>query len=98
MSRYSTTTIIQDATDRRRKATTIISFIPASVNDIYIQTTSVERLDKLANTFYNDPTLWWIIASANGLGKGTIMVPQNRILRIPSKSDINQIINNINVR
>ena len=84
MSRYSTTGIIQDLNEKRRKSTTIISTIPISVTDIYIQTTSVERLDKLANKFYDDSTLWWIIASANALGKGTIVVPQDTILRIPA--------------
>jgi hypothetical protein len=98
MSRYSTTGIIQDLNEKRRKSTTIISTIPISVTDIYIQTTSVERLDKLANKFYDDSTLWWIIASANALGKGTIVVPQDTILRIPAKSNINQIINSINLR
>lgn len=98
MSRYSTTGIIRDLSETRRKSTTIISTIPVSVTDIYIQTTSVERLDKLANKFYDDSTLWWIIASANALGKGTIVVPQDTILRIPAKSNINQIINSINLR
>ncbi len=98
MSRYSSTPVIQDATEQRRKATTIIPVIPISVSDIYIQITSSDRLDKLANTFYGDSTLWWVIATANNLGKGTIIVPQNVILRIPSKSNIQQIINNINLR
>jgi hypothetical protein len=98
MSRYSSTPVIRDTTEQRRKATTIIPVIPISVSDIYIQITSADRLDKLANTFYGDSTLWWVIATANNLGKGTIVVPQNVILRIPSKSNIQQIINNINLR
>ena len=98
MSRYSTTSVIRDSNEQRRKATTIISNIPVSVSDIYIQITSSDRLDKLANTFYGDSTLWWVIATANNLGKGTIVVPQNVILRIPSKSNIQTIINNINLR
>lgn len=98
MSRYSSTPVIRDTTEQRRKSTTIIPVIPISVSDIYIQITSADRLDKLANTFYGDSTLWWVIATANNLGKGTIVVPQNVILRIPSKSNIQQIINNINLR
>ena len=98
MSRYSSTPVIRDTTEQRRKATTIIPVIPISVSDIYIQITSSDRLDKLANTFYGDSTLWWVIATANNLGKGTIVVPQNVILRIPGKSNIQQIINNINLR
>ncbi len=40
--------------------------IPLSVNDIYITTTVGDRLDLLANQFYNDIDLWWIISIANG--------------------------------
>lgn len=39
--------------------------IPLSVNDIYITTTSGDRLDTLANEFLNDVDLWWIITTAN---------------------------------
>jgi hypothetical protein len=95
-SRYSTNTVLQDAVNTRRFSSTVIPAIPVSTNDIYIQTTSIERLDKLASTFYGDSSLWWIIATANALGKGTIVVPMDSKLRIPAKSNIQQIINNIN--
>jgi hypothetical protein len=98
MSRYSTTQTIRDNNEKRRFASTIIPSLPLSPADIYIRTTSVERLDNLAYRFYQDPTLWWIIAAANGLGRGSLMVPSNRPLRIPSKSNYQQIINNINIR
>jgi nucleoid-associated protein YgaU len=39
--------------------------IPLSINDIYVITTSGDRLDLLANQFYKDTRLWWIIANAN---------------------------------
>ena len=39
--------------------------IPLSVNDLYIMTTSGDRLDTLANQFYQDVDLWWIITTAN---------------------------------
>jgi len=40
--------------------------------------------------------LWWVIAASNGLGKGTLIVPQNTTIRIPSKSLILQQINEAN--
>ena len=95
-SRYSTNTILQDTNNMRRFSSTIVPAIPITTNDIYIQTTSPERLDKLASTFYGDSSLWWIIATANSLGKGTIIIPVNSQLRIPAKDNIQQIINNIN--
>jgi hypothetical protein len=96
MSRYATTSVLQNNDGMRRFTTSIIPVMPISLSDVYIQTTSIERLDKLANTFYNDSTLWWVIATANGLGKGTIVVPKNVKLRIPSTDNMQQIINNIN--
>ena len=87
MSRYSTTNIIKDEDGKRRRATTIFPTIPATENDTFIITTTSERLDKLANNFYQDVSLWWVIAAANGLGKGTMIVPANTKLRIPAKTE-----------
>ena len=39
--------------------------IPLSQDDIYVITTQGDRLDLLANQFYNDIDLWWIISIAN---------------------------------
>ncbi len=68
---------MKDLNGKRRRSTTIFPTIPATANDTFIITTSADRLDKLANTFYGDVSLWWVIAAANGLGKGTLVVPAN---------------------
>jgi len=39
--------------------------IPLSIEDLYIITTDGDRLDLLANQFYQDVDMWWIIATAN---------------------------------
>ena len=39
--------------------------IPVFVDDLYVITSDRDRLDLLANQFYNDVDLWWIIANAN---------------------------------
>ena len=39
--------------------------IPLSIDDIYVITTDRDRLDLLANQFYNNVDYWWIIANAN---------------------------------
>ena len=65
MSRYTTTRQIKDESGKRKAETTILPVAPLSEDDIYIQVTSPERLDLLADTFYNDVDLWWIIATAN---------------------------------
>lgn len=97
MSRYNTTPVIQPLNEKRRKSTTIFPSLPLNTDsDIYIRTTSIERLDKLAYKFYDDQTMWWIIAAANGLGKGTLIVPNNTRLRIPSKTSAMNILTETN--
>ena len=41
------------------------SEIPLSFNDIYITTSSGDRLDNLAHHFYKNTDYWWVIATAN---------------------------------
>ena len=43
-----------------------------------------ERLDSLAGLFYGDASLWWIIASASGIGWG-MQVPPGTLLFIPTE-------------
>lgn len=88
MGRYSTTLIKKEDSGKRRRRTTIFPVIPRSTNDVYIKTTTSERLDKLAYTFYEDISMWWVIASANGIGKGTFIVPSNTNIRIPDKNNV----------
>jgi nucleoid-associated protein YgaU len=42
-----------------------------------------DRLDLLAKEFYGDETLWFVIAKANNLGKGSLDVPAGIIVKIP---------------
>ena len=96
MNRYQNSSTILDRNGKRRKATIILPTPEMSVTDTYIRTTTVERLDLLAHAFYNDVTLWWAIAAANGLGKGSLYVPVDSIIRIPDASTINELIERIN--
>jgi hypothetical protein len=66
--------------------------IPLSENDVYIYTMRGDRLDNLAYQFYNDPTLWWILSTANpDLPNDSLYPTLGYQLRVPS--DINQILN-----
>ena len=79
MGRYSTARILKNNNDKRYYNTIIIPNPDIDSSDIYIQTTTSDRLDRLAYIFYEDETLWWLIATANGLGKGSYIVPSNEI-------------------
>ena len=52
-------------TDKRYYTNLKYPEIPLSVNDLYIITTSGDRLDSLAYEFFNDTDLWWVITTAN---------------------------------
>ena len=43
----------------------IYPLIPASDSDIHITTRNGDRLDLLAEEFYGDSSLYWVIATAN---------------------------------
>lgn len=56
---------IQGRTNKREYKPLKYPEIPLSVNDVYIITTVGDRLDSLAQQFYGDVRLWWVITSAN---------------------------------
>ena len=59
--------------------------IPFSISDIYIITTSGDRVDSLAQQFYNDIRLWWIITTANKdiIGRDSFGIKPGLEIRIP---------------
>ena len=58
--------------------------IPPQESDIYVVTVQGDRLDLLANIYYNDPTLWWVISVANSNITFGSMFPEPGVqLRIP---------------
>ena len=60
--------------------------VPLSVNDIYVYTTQGDRFDVLAQQYYKDSSLWWVISIANAdkLNQSTLVIPEGVQIRIPS--------------
>ena len=71
--------------------TTQLPLIEKSLQDQFIFSRTGDRLDNLSFQFYGDPRHWIILAIANNLGKGTMIVPPNIQLRIPPKSVITDL-------
>lgn len=98
MSRYSRIKIIEDPKENsgaRFYSTSVYPKIPLSENDIYVLTGEGDRLDLLANQFYGNPNLWWVISSANNdLPQNSLNLTPGTQLRIPS--DPGQAINLFN--
>jgi len=71
--------------------TTLLPLIERSSADRFIFSRTGDRLDNLAYQFYGDPRHWIILAIANNLGKGTLIVPPNIQIRIPPQSVITSL-------
>ena len=54
------------------------------------------QFDTIAQRYYNDSNLWWIIAKANELSDGTLAPDPLKKLRIPTEIDdiLNLLIKN----
>lgn len=65
------------------------SKIPISEDDIFhtVQKEQENRLDIIANIYYNDPSFFWVIAIANEL-VDPFVVQTGSILRIPSLASL----------
>jgi hypothetical protein len=82
MNRYQPIKIIK--TDKKPNyQTTRYPEIPLSDDDTYVYTSQGDRFDILANQFYNDSSLWWVISIANTNTAGTSLpsdLPQNSLV------------------
>lgn len=63
-------------------------------DDIVINVSRGTRLDMLAQQFFGDATLWWVIAMYNNIGDASLYLRDDiSYLRIPN--DIQQVFNEI---
>ena len=82
-SRYKNSRFKNTIDGREVLQSKIYPNIPKTDDDIYVATETGDRFDTLAYQFYNDSTLWWIIASANNIHNANIGLREGTILRIP---------------
>ena len=68
---------------KRVTRSTIYPPIPRKESDIYVRTTAGDRVELVAYQFYGNVNLWWLIAEANAVGKGSFALPVGTLLRIP---------------
>jgi hypothetical protein len=85
MNRYDNPTILTTQQGKPYWKGKSYPNIPVSESDAYVITSSEDRLDLLAYRYYNDATLWWIIAMANNNSTKGLMYPKpGTQLRIPT--------------
>ena len=85
--RYKTAKIRRDKDGTRYYKPTIVPNVPIKDSDIFVYPVYGDRFDIIAQRYYNDSTLWWIIAKANELSKGQISPDPLKKLRIPTEID-----------
>jgi hypothetical protein len=95
MRRYSNIETYRTEDSKRYQGVTRYPEIPEDENDIYVITTDGDRLDLLANQYYKDWSLYWIIAAANpNLPFDSIYPILGVQLRIPANPE--DVINSFN--
>ena len=82
-SRYKYTTIKTNKKGNRVFRPTMYPKIPIQDSDIFIYPKFGDRLDTLAQKYYEDMSLWWIIAKANNLDEAHIGLEVDKQIRIP---------------
>ena len=82
-SRYIHTSIKKNKDGKRVFKPTIYPKIPIKDSDIFIYPKFGDRLDNLAHKYYDDVSLWWIIAKANDLDAAHIGLEVDKQIRIP---------------
>ena len=83
--RYKNNRILRDRDGIRYYKPRIVPNVPIKGSDIFVYPLYGDRFDTLANRYYGNPNLWWIIAKANEIGDGKIAPNPEKKLRIPTE-------------
>ena len=94
MGRYTNNTTKKTFDGREVFRPKIYPNIPLTDSDVYVMTETGDRLDTLAFEYYEDASLWWVIAAANNIHDAKFSFPDGTILRIPIQYI--EIVNNEN--
>jgi|TARA_B110000483_G_scaffold241714_1_gene325451 hypothetical protein len=90
--RYKNNTKLKTTEGKRYFINSVYPDIPYGESDTYLITSVGERYDILAQQFYGNSNLWWVIAVANDSKKDGLVVEPGIQLRIPA--DIDKIVQN----
>jgi hypothetical protein len=94
MNRYGSIPLIQPTPEEKRRYINIkYPKIPFGPSDIYVYVTRGDRYDNLAQSYYEDSSLWWIINLANpSQDAGSLFPTVGSQIRIPNINGISSII------
>jgi hypothetical protein len=86
-------TLTNKYTKKKYLGSVLYPKIKPNDNDMYIISQQSDRLDILANKYYSDPSLWWVIAVANNLNNASLSIEPGIQMRIPS--NVSKILNDL---
>ena len=85
--RYNNTAKRKDKNKKMYYAPSFIDSIPLKDSDRIIFVSEGMRFDMLAQKYYDNSNLWWIIAKANEMGNGKLAIDYKKKIRIPMEID-----------
>ena len=85
--RYNNAIVKRDKNNIRYYKPTIVPNIPIKDSDVFVYPRYGDRFDTIAQRYYEDSNLWWIIAKANEIGNGKLAPDPLKKLRIPIEID-----------
>lgn len=98
MNRYQKIKSLINSKGNPYYRTSFYPVIPFSSQDIYVITGEGDRFDILADQYYGDSTLWWVISCANDfLPQNSLIPPVGAQIRIPiNPNDVVAAFNRLN--
>lgn len=82
-NRYSNIPVREEQQERVYSSS-VYSIVPESVDDYYVISTTGDRFDVLAQEYYNDSKLWYILAAANPtVRRDSLFIEPGIQIRIP---------------
>ena len=94
-NRYSNISTMLKTGKGRVYDSVLLPNVDATDSDIVVITIQGDRLDLLANEYYQDPSMWWVIALKNDMTEVNISMKEGIVLRIPSRNEAIQIKNSL---
>lgn len=94
-NRYSNIPTILKTGKGRVYDSVLLPNIDATDSDIVVMTVQGDRLDLLANEYYQDPSMWWVIALKNDMTEVDLSMKEGIVLRIPSRNEAIKIKNSL---
>jgi len=85
--RYNNVIKKRDKNKKLHYSPSFVNKIPIKDSDIFIFVNDGDRFDMLAQRYYGDSNLWWIIAKANQMGNGRLGIDHTKKIRIPTEID-----------